>query len=141
MEQHLDRLPILSQWKVVVIVASFEYEVEGLYGQRQWDHIVTEDTPEAARETLREYDVNEPQFRHRVRKVAVKDPAASTTYKVVRFFQDDDVEKETVLRGLTMDEAQAHCKDPESSSRTATSPEALMRTEEFGAWFDGWSEE
>lgn len=126
---------------MVVIVATFEYEVEGLYGGRQWDHIVTETTPEAARQVLREYDVNEPQYRHRMRKVRVKDPAAPTTYKVVRMFENDDIEKETLLRGLTKDEAQAHCNDPETSSRTATSPEALMRTEEFGAWFDGWTEE
>ena len=122
-------------------MTEYQYEVEGLYGGRKWDHIVTEDTPQDAAKTLREYDENEPQYPHRVRKVKVKDPTAPKTYMIVRHYQDDDVDNEVIKRGLTMDDAKAHCSDPQTSSSTATDPEALMRTEEFGAWFDGWTEE
>lgn len=122
-------------------MTEFQYEVEGLYGDRKWDHLVTEDTPEAAKATLREYDENEPQYRHRVRKVAVKDPAAPTTYKVVRMYEDDGIENEVIKRGLTLDEAQAHCKDPETSSSTAQDLEGQTRTAMAGRWFDAYVEE
>lgn len=62
-----------------------------------------------------------------------------TTYCVRRFYMNH--ETETIKRGLTLDEAQEHCSDPETSSETATSPEARERTEKFGPWFDGYAEE
>jgi hypothetical protein len=37
-----------------------------------------------------------------------------------------------------LEEAQAWCRDPETSSTTATSAEALELTERVGAWFDGY---
>lgn len=64
-----------------------------------------------------------------------------TTYKIVRFFQDSQRDKVTVKRGLTLAEAQTHCDDPETSSRTATSPAAARRTREAGPWFDGYTED
>ena len=63
------------------------------------------------------------------------------SYKVLRFYESDSVETETVLTGLTLDQAQAHCKDPETSSSTCTNPEGVERTARFGRWFDGWTEE
>lgn len=64
------------------------------------------------------------------------------TYKIIRFYQDnDDLNRTVVTRGLTKEQAQEHCHDPETSSSTATTPEALARTEAHGAWFDGWEEE
>jgi len=42
---------------------------------------------------------------------------------------------------LTLEEAREHCNDPESSSKTATSPEAKERTEIYGPWFDGFEKE
>jgi len=63
-----------------------------------------------------------------------------TTYRIVRFFQNEHP-RETVEVGVSLSEAQAHCRDPESSSRTAKEPAALARTEEFGPWFDGYQEE
>jgi hypothetical protein len=63
------------------------------------------------------------------------------TYKIVRFYQDRNVERETLDTGLTLEEAKAHCDDPEASSRTATSDEADARTEMYGAWFEGFYEE
>jgi|DEB19_MinimDraft_3_1074340.scaffolds.fasta_scaffold30062_3 hypothetical protein len=43
-------------------------------------------------------------------------------YKIIRgYFRGG---KRTIATGLTLDEAQAHCRDPETSSRTATSAAA-----------------
>lgn len=63
------------------------------------------------------------------------------TYKIVRFFQDPNRDRETITRGLTLEQAQAHCNDPETSSRTATSEAAVERTKALGAWFDGYVSE
>jgi hypothetical protein len=62
-----------------------------------------------------------------------------TTYKIVRFYRDDDdLNRSVIVSGLTLEQAQAHCNDPETSSDTATSSEALARTRAHGAWFDGY---
>lgn len=63
------------------------------------------------------------------------------TYKIVRFFQRDTTPTQTIKRGLTLAEAQAHCKNPETSSSTATGKAAVERTERCGPWFDGYDEE
>lgn len=63
------------------------------------------------------------------------------TYRIVRFYQDPDRSSETILTGLTLDQAQAHCHDPETSSRTCTTAAGIRRTAEHGEWFDGWTEE
>ena len=60
------------------------------------------------------------------------------TYKIKRFFFQG--EHEIVERGLTLEQAQAHCEDPESSSKTATGSNAAI-TAAHGAWFDGYEEE
>lgn len=65
---------------------------------------------------------------------------AEPTYKVVRFFRDSG-RRVTVFRGLTLEAAQAHCNDPETSSSTATGARAKQRTARYGPWFDGWTEE
>ena len=43
--------------------------------------------------------------------------------------------------GLTLEEAQAHCADPESSSRTCTTAAGRRRTARMGPWFDGYEAE
>jgi hypothetical protein len=40
-------------------------------------------------------------------------------YKIVRSFQRDGKSKRTIKTRLTLSEAQTHCHDPETSSRTA----------------------
>ena len=61
------------------------------------------------------------------------------TYKIVRFYQERG--KRTVERGLTLEQAQAHCNDPDTSSRTCTSKAGKARTRRHGAWFDGYTKE
>ena len=61
------------------------------------------------------------------------------SYKIVRFFQNEG--SEVITRGLTLEQAQAHCQDPETSSSTATNPRAELRTRQHGAWFDGYTED
>jgi hypothetical protein len=56
-------------------------------------------------------------------------------------FQNGKYVTRIMKRHLTLDEAQKHCKDPETSSRTARSRAAKKLTERCGAWFDGYEEE
>ena len=63
-----------------------------------------------------------------------------TTYRIVRMYRDAKA-SERITGGLSLEEAHAHCSDPETSSSTATSPEAQRRTLEYGPWFDGYEEE
>lgn len=62
-------------------------------------------------------------------------------YKIVRFFQDSNKSSRTVARGLSLEDAQAHCKDPETSSSTCTSAEGRRRTRQHGPWFEGYDKE
>lgn len=60
-------------------------------------------------------------------------------YKVVRFYQNGN--KRTIKTGLTLFEAQEHCKDPETSSRTCKLTRNVRRTKQNGPWFDGYIQE
>lgn len=67
-----------------------------------------------------------------------------TTYKIVRSFMvaSSNMRKRRAIRtGLTLEEAQAHCRNPETSSRTATNAKAKARTKRYGPWFDSYTEE
>ena len=61
------------------------------------------------------------------------------TYYIIRFHKEG--ESVVLKRGLTLEEAQAHCKDPETSSSTCTEAKCLNYTELNGPWFDGYEEE
>lgn len=61
------------------------------------------------------------------------------TYKIVRGFFSG--RRRVIKRGLTLEEAQAHCRDKETSSHTATSSAARLRTQRYGKWFDGYERE
>ena len=61
------------------------------------------------------------------------------TYRIVRHFASG--EKEDIDSGLTLEEAKAHCSDPNTSSRTATGAAEVELTAAKGAWFDGYDEE
>ena len=64
------------------------------------------------------------------------------TYRIIRMYRDGRA-SHTVRggTGLTLEQAQAHCRDPETSSSTCTDPIARRRTKEYGPWFDGYEEE
>lgn len=62
------------------------------------------------------------------------------TYRIVRMYQGDHP-TQTVRRGLTLEEAQAHCRDPETSSSTARSSAARKLTRDKGPWFEGYERE
>jgi hypothetical protein len=62
-----------------------------------------------------------------------------TTYKIVRSYFNR--KPRVIERGLTLEQAQAHCRDPETSSQTAKKPENVRRTKRLGRWFDGYDEE
>lgn len=70
-------------------------------------------------------------------KVPVAEPGR---YKITRRYRDVD-RWETIVRGLTLEQAQVHCQNPETSSSTCTTPEGLERTKQFGPWFDGYDVE
>lgn len=57
-------------------------------------------------------------------------------YKIVRSFMRGG--KRTIKSGLTLEEAQAHCKNPETSYKTCTSSRMRRLTEARGPWFDGY---
>lgn len=64
-----------------------------------------------------------------------------TRYKVVRFFLHNEEEYRIIKADLSLEEAQEHCQNPETSSSTATSEWARHYTEKYGPWFDGYEEE
>ena len=61
------------------------------------------------------------------------------TYKIVRLFFNG--RKYTIARGLTLEEAQSHCKDPETSSSTCKKAVNVRRTRTHGMWFDSYTME
>ena len=62
-------------------------------------------------------------------------------YKIVRMFFDSSRRKRTIETGLTLEQAQAHCKDPETSSKTCTTSKRKAYTRKNGQWFDGYEKE
>ena len=60
-------------------------------------------------------------------------------YKIVRHYKDS-YRNRTIDAGLTLEEAQAHCNNPETSSSTCTTPAARRITKRNGEWFDGYQE-
>jgi hypothetical protein len=48
-------------------------------------------------------------------------------YKIIRMFADETKSTRTIKKGLTLEEAQAHCQDPTTS--------------EAGVWFDAYTDQ
>lgn len=59
------------------------------------------------------------------------------SYKIVRRYLNK--RPRTIMRGLTLEEAKAHCKDPQTSYTTARGKNAYSRR--VGPWFDGYEKE
>lgn len=57
-------------------------------------------------------------------------------WMIVRVYQDPEKKDRVTQRGLTEAEGIMWQKHPESSSRTATSPEAVADTKKHGEWMD-----
>ncbi len=64
----------------------------------------------------------------------------STKYKIIRHYFKTKT-KRVIHTGLTLEEAQQHCNNPETSSRTCTTSEGRKRTQKLGPWFDGYTQE
>lgn len=60
-------------------------------------------------------------------------------YNIVRFFLHSG-RRRTIRKRVTLEEAQAHCGDPETSWRTCTRSSGKARTRRYGPWFDGYTE-
>jgi hypothetical protein len=58
----------------------------------------------------------------------------ATVYKIVRLYFHG--RPRTIKRGLTLEQAQAHCSDPETSSSTCSA--ATAKKVRAGKWFDGY---
>jgi hypothetical protein len=63
-----------------------------------------------------------------------------TKYRVVRFYFDAGVSRRAIKTNISLKEAKAWCRDPETSSKTATGSAAIRRTRLFGQWFDAFEE-
>jgi len=61
-------------------------------------------------------------------------------YKIVRMYlhKDSTIHRRTIETGLTLSEAQAHCQDLETSSRTCRRDRYHGQ---YDHWFDGYSEQ
>jgi hypothetical protein len=105
------------------------------YGNGFEDMDQSEDRREI-RTALREFRENSPNYSHRMiqRRVLNRD-----SYKVVRLYRDS-TRRENIKSGLTLEQAQSHCRDPETTSSTCTSSTGHNRTAKHGPWFDSYSE-
>jgi hypothetical protein len=63
------------------------------------------------------------------------------SYLIERFFFDRPGRRRIIRRGLTLEQAQSHCQNPETSSTTCKGAAGKRRTRECGRWFDGYTEE
>lgn len=61
-------------------------------------------------------------------------------YTIIRFYKDHYPRRRVIARGLSLEQAQAHCHDPETSSSTCKKPHNVRRTKRLGPWFDGYEE-
>ena len=58
-------------------------------------------------------------------------------YEIVRYYKEGG--QKVVRKNATLEEARAHCNNPETSS-AGTSARSRKITEEHGEWFDGYRE-
>ena len=62
-------------------------------------------------------------------------------YKIVRYYYNDWRQSRTIESGLTLEQAQTHCGDPETSSSTCVTAKRKAYTRKVGEWFDGYTSE
>ena len=61
-------------------------------------------------------------------------------YSIVRNYFSRPGRGRVIHRGLTLEEAKAHCSNPETSSSTATTTAAKAITRRNGPWFDSYTD-
>lgn len=61
------------------------------------------------------------------------------TYSITRLYMHGSCCE--IKTGLTLEQAQAYCRDPETSSRTCSEAAGIRRTQQFGPWFDSYEKE
>lgn len=84
----------------------------------------------------------DPKKYPKVAAVLASDADPDATYRIIRHYKDGDAsDNKTMETGLTLKEAQAWCKDPETSSSKCKEKENVQHTEKHGPWFDGYEEE
>lgn len=67
--------------------------------------------------------------------------SAPPRYRIVRMFKSGrPAQRRGLPRNLTLEEAQEHCRDLNTSSRTCWKTAAVERTKRYGDWFDGYEE-
>jgi len=62
-------------------------------------------------------------------------------YNIVRLYREAYPRRRTIVWGVTLEEAQAHCGKASTSSRTCTwqnNPAGARRTKRLGDWFDAY---
>ena len=60
-------------------------------------------------------------------------------YKIIRMYFEGG--RRTIKSNLTLEQAQAHCSDPETSSSTCCKSVNKRRTAQRGPWFDGYEQQ
>lgn len=70
-----------------------------------------------------------------------KELEMETTYKIVRKHRNSGELNYTVVSGLTLAQAKAHCHDPETSSDTCSNKALVEYTRVNGEWFDVFYED
>jgi len=64
-----------------------------------------------------------------------------TLHLVVRIYRDHPSKRDIIKTDLSLEEAQAHCQDPETTSSKCTNAAGLERTAKWGPWFDCYEEQ
>jgi len=70
--------------------------------------------------------------------MSVRTWVEQSRYRIVRMFQGRPSSRRGLPSELTLAQAQAHCRDLNTSSSTAWTTSALARTKRYGPWFDGY---
>jgi hypothetical protein len=121
----------------------YPWVLQGLYSGG-WEDLTQEDDVREIRARRREY-VNGEGGVYRIRRRRVPNPqwtglTPAPRYKVVRYYRNRPGVQFVIASRLTLDQAQAYCRDPETSSSTATSEAAARRTKRYGPWFVGYEQ-
>lgn len=61
-------------------------------------------------------------------------------YRIIRFYESANIRRRIIDTGLTLEQAKAHCSDPETSSSTCIKAAGKARTKRLGRWFDGYEQ-